>query len=61
MKIFKVTFDNGDSLVTRLNGTIEDARKYYIGTVFNLGVVDDDMHRCVKVEEISDQEPVEQQ
>lgn len=61
MKTFKITFDNGDSLVTRLNGTFEDACQYYIGSMFNLGVVDDDMHRCVKVEEISDQEPVEQQ
>lgn len=56
MKTFKVTFDNGDFLVTRLNGNIEDARQYYIGTVFNLGTEYDDMHRCVKVEEIEEDE-----
>ena len=52
MKTFKVIFDNGDSLITGLNGSLEDARNYYLGTIFNLGIVDDDMHRCVSVEEV---------
>lgn len=25
----KIGFENGDSLVTRFNGTLEDARSYY--------------------------------
>lgn len=33
----KVTFDNGNSLVTGINGTEESIRKYYIGNAFNLG------------------------
>ena len=37
MKAVKVTFSDGDSLVTSINGTIEDIRTYYIGQEFNLG------------------------
>lgn len=54
MNAFKITFDNGDSMVSRLNGNIEDARRYYLGNIFNLGVVNDDMHRCVGVEEVGE-------
>ena len=48
----KIGFENGDSLVTRFNGTLEDARSYYLGHVFNLGVADDNMQRCSTVERI---------
>lgn len=39
----KVTFKNGDHLTTDFNGTMEDARAYYIGQAFNLGPVEDNM------------------
>lgn len=48
----KIGFENGDSLVTRFNGTLEEARSYYLGHVFNLGVADDNMQRCSTVERI---------
>lgn len=37
MRHFKVTFSNGDSLVTGFNGTLADARAYYVGNRFNIG------------------------
>ena len=48
----KIGFENGDSLVTRFNGTLEDAQGYYLGRAFNLGVVDDNIQHCNKVERI---------
>ena len=33
----KVTFDNGNSLTTRFNGTKDQATAYYVGNQFNLG------------------------
>ena len=37
----KVFFDDGtkegNSLITGFNGTLEEAKRYYIGRVFNLG------------------------
>ena len=35
----KVTFEDGNYLHTKFNGTIETAKKYYFGNVFNLGEV----------------------
>lgn len=32
-----VTFDNGNSLTTDINGTREEITKYYLGNTFNLG------------------------
>jgi len=50
----KVTFDNGDWLTTRINLTLEGAKKYYIGTRFNLGdgAGGDLMATGVEVEEV---------
>ena len=50
MKTFKVTFDNGDELITRMNGTEAEIKDYYIGKVFNVGTVSDCMVKAVKVE-----------
>ena len=50
METVKITYDNGDSSVTRINGTREEVAKYYMGKCFNLGVEADDMHKVVKVE-----------
>ena len=43
MKTVKVTFDNGDSLTTQINGTPEEIRAYYIGRQFNLGNGENDL------------------
>jgi len=50
METVKITYDNGDYSVTRINGTREEIAKYYMGKWFNLGVEADDMHKAVKVE-----------
>lgn len=46
----KVTFGNGNSLVTGINTDLEGARRYYLGNWFNLGVEDDDMQQAVAVD-----------
>lgn len=52
MLYFKIGFENGDSFETGFNGTLDEARRYYLGRVFNLGAVDDDMQRCNSVEQL---------
>ncbi len=54
MKELKLTFKNDDVIVTRFNGTEEDARRYYLGKVFNLGWPGDKMVKCIKVEVLGD-------
>lgn len=39
----RVHFDNGDSLVTDINGTLDEILAYYIGQTFNLGSGDGDL------------------
>lgn len=48
----KVTFKNGDHLTTGINATLDDAKRYYIGNTFNLGVDDDLLTKAVSVEEV---------
>lgn len=50
MRAIKVTFDNGNSLVTSIHGTDEEIRSYYLGNVFNLGAVEDELTTAIKVE-----------
>lgn len=50
MKSAKVTFENGDSFTTSINGTTESITKYYLNKVFNIGSVEDNLQRCIKVE-----------
>lgn len=47
MDLFRITYDNGDTITTGFNGTTEDARRYYLGHIFNLGTYRDDLHRCM--------------
>lgn len=52
----KAIFENGDSLTSGFNGTLEDANRYYLGKRFNLTMDFDNgpeiVVRCVRVEEI---------
>lgn len=51
----KVNYANGDSRTTRFNGTIEEATAYYVGEVFNIGVVSDNLQECNSIEVIKDE------
>ena len=57
MKTAIVTFDNGDSITTGINGTDGEIRAYYsINRVFNLGCNGDDfMARVVNVKIIQEE------
>lgn len=35
MRIIKVTFDNNDYLITRINGTVEEIEQYYLNRKFS--------------------------
>lgn len=52
LDVIKVTFDNGDTMLSDFNADVgrESMAKYYMGNWFNLGSVKDDMHKVVKVE-----------
>jgi hypothetical protein len=42
-RYIEVTFTNGDSLKTEINGTVDEIKKYYIGKTFNMGHNGDDL------------------
>lgn len=47
----EVTFGNGNTITTAINGTIKEIENYYrIGSVFNIGTVEDDLQKVVKLE-----------
>lgn len=50
VKLIKVTFENGDTTVTRINGSREEILEYYIGTTFNLGRENDMMIKAIAVD-----------
>lgn len=48
----KVTFENRDTITTLINTDIEGAKQYYLNNIFNLGTVEDELTRAIKVEQI---------
>lgn len=48
--VVKVIFANGNSMNTWFNGTVEEIKDFYIGNIFNLGVVEDDLQKAIDVE-----------
>lgn len=52
--VYKVTFSDGDEIITRFNGGSEEATTYYVGNVFNLGSVYDHMVKATAIELIAD-------
>lgn len=51
MKTAKVIFkDSKYNYCTSINGTDKSIKKYFVGTVFNLGSVEDNMQKCIAVE-----------
>lgn len=55
MKTIEVYFEDGDSIVTRINGTTEQIEQYYLNHIFNLGTSDDNMKKCVRIEFLEDE------
>ena len=57
MNAYKVTFADGNSFVTSMNATIDEAKQYYIGTKFQFGDTDelpyDYLVEAVRVEEVT--------
>ena len=49
MRTVKVFFKNGDSITTRINGTEDEIRAYYVGKVFNIGNTEDDLQEAAEV------------
>ena len=46
----KVTFENG-KIETSINGTVEEIENYYrVGSIFNIGSVEDDLQKVVNLE-----------
>lgn len=45
--LLEVRYADGDTCITRFNGTYAEARDYYIGRVFNIGSVGDNLQECI--------------
>ena len=50
--IIKCTYANGDEVITRFNGTLQEAEAYFLNQIFNIGTDCDNMQKCIKVEEL---------
>jgi len=50
MKFIIAYFENGDTVSTSVNGTEKEISDYYVGKMFNLGVVADNMQKCTHIE-----------
>ena len=49
----KVFLENGTDYTTPINGSIENAREYFVGKYLNFGVEGDKMVKVLKVEEVT--------
>lgn len=54
MLTLKINYENGDYTHTRMNTTPEEAKAYYIGKTFNIGIVSDNLQKCTSVEILED-------
>lgn len=47
----KVIFEDNDFLITRINAeTRDEIESYYLGRIFNVGTVNDELKRCTAIE-----------
>lgn len=57
MIFVKCTYADGDTIKTGFNGTIDQAEKYFLGNIFNIGSgVKDNLQKCVEVEQLIEDE-----
>ena len=40
MRVIRVTFEDGNTMTTNINGTDEEIKEYYVGKYFNFGDTD---------------------
>lgn len=52
--VFKITFEDGNTLTTKMNASLKQAKDYYLGNEFNFGTTDDKMVKATKVEQIKE-------
>lgn len=50
MRTVKIFYANGNYEITRVNGTEEEIKNYYVGATFNIGTVSDNMQKCTHIE-----------
>lgn len=53
-KDVRIFFENGDSAITMINGTTEQIEQYYLNKTFNIGTVNDNMQKCIRIEFLED-------
>ena len=46
----KCVYADGTVIRTKTNQTFEEAKEYYLGFIFNIGTVTDNLQKCVSVE-----------
>ena len=49
----KCTYTDGNTITTGVNGTIDDAEKYFLYNFINIGNVTDNVQQCIRVEQIA--------
>ncbi len=54
MKIVKCFYQDGNTVTTRINGTFEDAKEYFLNNIFNIGTIEDNLQKCVDVKEVKE-------
>lgn len=50
MIVVKQHYEDGNTVTARFNGTEQEAHDYYVGKPFNLGVREDNVQVCVRIE-----------
>jgi hypothetical protein len=51
------TYADGDTIITRFNGTLAEAQAYFVGKRFNIGSVEDNVQLCTGIELVADVDP----
>lgn len=46
----KCFYEDGNTIITQINGTFEDAKHYFLRSFFNIGVITDNLQKCIKIE-----------
>lgn len=52
MTSVKCYYENGDIVITRINLSFKEAEEYFLNNIFNIGSVEDNLQKCIKIEEV---------